>query len=126
LQDSEENTSLHIAIQNQHAEIISLLLGHPSIDLSLRNRVGLTPFATALTVRNHKAAQAILDKMPTAAEQVKQLIVFCPLKPCRLKRLVHIAVSNAISLWQLSTYLTLLGYKIPYRTVLSTGDLRVS
>jgi hypothetical protein len=37
--------------------------------LSLRDKSGLSPFATALTFRNNKAAQAILDKLPSAAEQ---------------------------------------------------------
>lgn len=68
--DVENKTPLHIAIENQHDAIISLLLRVPEIDLSLRDKSGLSPFATALTVRNNKAAQAILDKLPTAAEQV--------------------------------------------------------
>ncbi|XP_067015008.2 rabankyrin-5 [Anabrus simplex] len=67
--DAEGKTPLHVAIQNQHPSIISLLLCHPGIDLTLRDKSGLTPFATALTYRNNKAAQAILDKLPTAAEQ---------------------------------------------------------
>ncbi|XP_023713314.1 rabankyrin-5 isoform X2 [Cryptotermes secundus] len=67
--DAEGKTPLHVAIQNQHPSIISLLLCHPRIDLSIRDKSGLTPFATALTYRNNKAAQAILDKLPTAAEQ---------------------------------------------------------
>lgn len=45
----------------------------PEIDLSLRDKAGLSPFATALTFRNNKAAQAILDKMPSAAEQVSNI-----------------------------------------------------
>ncbi|XP_046739305.1 rabankyrin-5 isoform X1 [Diprion similis] len=68
--DADEKTPVHVAIQNHHAQIICLLLCHPQIDLSLRDKRGLTPFATALTVRNHKAAQVILERLPTAAEQV--------------------------------------------------------
>lgn len=67
--DAEGKTPLHVAIQNQHPAIISLLLCHPRLDLSARDKARLTPFATALTCRNNKAAQAILDKLPTAAEQ---------------------------------------------------------
>lgn len=59
-----------MAIENQQDEIITLLLSVPEIDLSLRDKTGLSPFATALTFRNNKAAQAILDKLPSAAEQV--------------------------------------------------------
>ncbi|KAJ8957961.1 hypothetical protein NQ318_001960 [Aromia moschata] len=62
-------TPLHVAIENQQHEIISLLLSVPEIDLSLRDKSGLSPFAAALTFRNNKAAQAILDKLPSAAEQ---------------------------------------------------------
>lgn len=65
-------TPLHVAVYNQHPRIINLLLCHPAIEISLmeRDKDGLTPFATALTCRNDKAAMAILNKLPTAAEQV--------------------------------------------------------
>jgi hypothetical protein len=53
-----------------------LLLCQPGIDLSIRDKSGLTPFATALTYRNNKAAEAILDKLPTAAEQVFQMYAY--------------------------------------------------
>ncbi|XP_050504422.1 rabankyrin-5 [Diabrotica virgifera virgifera] len=69
IRDAENKTPLHIAIESQQEEIISLLLSVPEIDLSLRDKAGLSPFATALTFRNNKAAQAILDKFPSAAEQ---------------------------------------------------------
>lgn len=74
VQDIEQKTPLHVAVYNQHPSIINLLLCHPAIDVSLteRDKSGLTPFATALTCRNDKAAQSILKKMPTAAEQVNQ------------------------------------------------------
>lgn len=70
--DVDNKTPLHTAIDNQHDEIISILLRHPSIDLKLRDKQGNTPFATALTVRNHKAAQRILDRLPNAAERMDQ------------------------------------------------------
>nr|CAD7590659.1 unnamed protein product [Timema genevievae] len=69
IKNEELKTPLHVAIENQNPSIISLLLCHPNIDLTLRDKRGLTPFATALTCRNIKAAQAILVKLPTAAEQ---------------------------------------------------------
>lgn len=68
--DWENKTPLHVAIQNQHEEIISILLYHPSIDLRIRDKHGNTAFAAALTIRNHKAAQNILERMPNAAEQM--------------------------------------------------------
>lgn len=68
--DCDNKTPLHIAIDNQHDEIITILLYHPSIDLKIRDKQGNTPFASALTVRNHKAAQCILERLPNAAEQM--------------------------------------------------------
>lgn len=66
--DAESKTPAHIAIENQHEDIINILLCHPGIDLKLRDKSGLTPFATALAIRNHKAAQRILERLPNAAE----------------------------------------------------------
>ncbi|XP_055308999.1 rabankyrin-5-like [Sitodiplosis mosellana] len=70
--DSLNRTPLHTAIENQHEEIIMILLCHPSINLKIRDKAGNTCFAAALTFRNHKAAQAILERLPTAAEQMDQ------------------------------------------------------
>nr|CAI5848966.1 unnamed protein product [Callosobruchus analis] len=67
--DADNKTPLHIAIENRQDDIISLLLSVPEIDLSLRDKAGLSPFATALTYKNNKAAEAILVKLPTAADQ---------------------------------------------------------
>ncbi|KAG5674000.1 hypothetical protein PVAND_003993 [Polypedilum vanderplanki] len=66
----ENKTPLHHAIQNQHESIIAILLRHPNIDMKIRDKQGNTAFATALTVRNHKAAEKILDRWPTCAEQI--------------------------------------------------------
>lgn len=82
LVDSSHKTPLHVAIENQHKAIIRLLLCHPAIDLKCRDKTGLTPFATALSVRNDKAAQQILEKFPTAAEQMDQ----------RGRNFLHIAI----------------------------------
>ena len=71
VKDVEGKTPLHIAIENGHHPIINLLLSVPStqIDLSLRDKTGLSPFATALTYKNYKAAKLILQMEPQAAEQ---------------------------------------------------------
>jgi len=45
-------------------------MSHPAIDLTLRDKSGYTPFAAAMTTRNNKAASAILDRKPDAAEQL--------------------------------------------------------
>lgn len=81
--DCDGKTALHIAIENQHEEAIGVLLCHPAVDLRVRDRPGnSTPFAAALTVRNHRAAQAILERLPTAAEQMDQ----------RGRNFLHVAV----------------------------------
>jgi len=41
------------------------------LNLNIRDRLGFTPFAAAMAIKNNKAAQAILDREPTAAEQVR-------------------------------------------------------
>uniref|UniRef100_A0A4W4FW94 Ankyrin repeat and FYVE domain containing 1 n=1 Tax=Electrophorus electricus TaxID=8005 RepID=A0A4W4FW94_ELEEL len=69
-QDSEGRAPIHVAISNQHGIIIQLLISHPDIRLSLRDRQGSTPFACAMTHKNNKAAEAILKREPGAAEQV--------------------------------------------------------
>ncbi|XP_069953382.1 rabankyrin-5, partial [Cherax quadricarinatus] len=67
--DAENKTPLHHAIENSHTTIISLLLSHPALDLTLRDKSGITPFAAAMLRKNNKAAQAILSREPKAAEQ---------------------------------------------------------
>ena len=70
LQDAEGKTPIHIAIENQHSVIISLLMSHPTLDLMLKDKHGTTPFAAAMMTKNNKAAQGILNREPTATEQV--------------------------------------------------------
>ncbi|XP_074641653.1 rabankyrin-5-like [Tubulanus polymorphus] len=69
-QDADGNAPIHVAIMNQHSVIIQLLMSHPALNLSVRDKQGLTPFAAAMMTKNNKAAQSILDREPTAAEQV--------------------------------------------------------
>ncbi|KAI0209082.1 Rabankyrin-5 [Lamellibrachia satsuma] len=84
-QDAEGKTALHIAIENQHHMIISLLMSHPSINLSLQDKQGLTPFAVAMATKNNKAAEEILAREPLAAEQ------FDP----RGRNFLHIAIQKS-------------------------------
>lgn len=67
--DVEGKTPLHCAIENGHQPIINLLLEQPGLDLKHRDKSGLSPFAAAMTFRNNKAAQKILQLEPQAAEQ---------------------------------------------------------
>jgi len=72
-QNESGETALHVAIIHEHKEIIEMLINHRDINLRLQNDQGLTPFAAALRVKNTKAAERILDKEPTTAEQFDKL-----------------------------------------------------
>lgn len=74
-----------MAISNQHSVIIQLLISHPDIHLSVRDRQGLTPFACAMTYKNNRAAEAILKREPGAAEQVDN----------KGRNFLHVAVQNS-------------------------------
>lgn len=70
-QDAESKTPLHHAIENAHTNIISLILSHPALDLTVKDKSGVTPFAAAMSRKNNKAAKAILNRESKAAEQVR-------------------------------------------------------
>ncbi|KAJ7308916.1 hypothetical protein JRQ81_008193 [Phrynocephalus forsythii] len=84
-QDAEGRTPIHVAIINQHGVIIQLMISHPDIQLNLRDRQGLTPFACAMTYKNNKAAESILKREPGAAEQVDN----------KGRNFLHVAVQNS-------------------------------
>ncbi|XP_059177093.1 rabankyrin-5-like isoform X2 [Physella acuta] len=84
-QDSDGKTPVHVAIDNQFPVVISLLLSHPGLDLNLRDKKNNTPFAAAMLKKDNKAAQAILNREPTAAEQVD----------ARGKNFLHTAIQKA-------------------------------
>ena len=69
--DDEGKTPLHIAIEQHQAGLVQLLLRQPNIDLYAVDRTQKTPFATALLVKNNKAAAVVLEKDPSVTEQVK-------------------------------------------------------
>jgi ankyrin repeat protein len=81
VQDAEGNTPLHVAIFNQHARIIEILIRQSAIDLKIKNTAGQSPFAAALLRKNNSATALILKKESKAAEQTdakggKNLILF--------------------------------------------------
>ncbi|KAG1657884.1 Rabankyrin-5 [Nymphon striatum] len=84
MQDHEGKSPLHVAIENQHPVIISLLLAHPDLNLNVRNKQGMSPFSIAMTMKNNRAAQGILDREADAAEQVDN----------RGRNFLHVAVQN--------------------------------
>ena len=46
-------------------------MSHPSVNLSLQDKQGLTPFAVAMVTKNNRAADEILARESSAAEQVR-------------------------------------------------------
>ena len=99
LQDAEGKTPIHHAIMNQHAVIISLLMSHPRLDLTVKDKHAMSPFAIAMTTKNNKAAQAILDREPTACEQVSS---------CLSARTLQL-----VNRWVLSQYMYVVGGRTP-------------
>uniref|UniRef100_H2YXH3 Ankyrin repeat and FYVE domain-containing protein 1 n=1 Tax=Ciona savignyi TaxID=51511 RepID=H2YXH3_CIOSA len=69
-QDSNMQTPLHLAVVNNHLSITSTLLTHTSINLTLVDNMGRTPFASAMHRKNVECAKLILKRDPGAAEQM--------------------------------------------------------
>lgn len=61
---------MHVAIVNKHHMCMHLLMSHPSLDLTIRDKTGSSPFATAMAIRDNDAANTILSREPNAAHQV--------------------------------------------------------
>ena len=70
-QDSEGRTPLHIAITTKNPIITRILLSHPELNFSLKDRLGQTPFVVAMSCRDNDVAASILAREPAAAEQVR-------------------------------------------------------
>jgi len=64
--DVEGKTPLHISIENAHGPLTELLLTacRERLDLTLRDKAGMTPFAVAMAQKNNKAAEMILSIEP--------------------------------------------------------------
>ncbi|CAF1139911.1 unnamed protein product [Adineta ricciae] len=82
--DAEGNTPIHVAIINQHLNIINLLIRAHNLDLSIRNKQNQTAFACSIVSKNNEAANLILKREPKAAEQIDN----------RGRNFLHIAVQN--------------------------------
>lgn len=69
--DSDGRTALHVAIDNQHESIIQMLMSNAQAQLNLRikDRKGMTPFALALLRKNEKVARGIVSLERGAAEE---------------------------------------------------------
>ena len=72
-QDSSGHTGLHVSIKTKNTMCSHLLLAHTSLDLTVRNKAGSTAFASALEAKDNEIGKAILQREPSAAEQVCDL-----------------------------------------------------
>ena len=59
--DVEGKTPLHSAIEAGNQSVAEKLIQQNGIDLCTRDKSGLSPFACAMTYKNQKAAQKILQ-----------------------------------------------------------------
>ena len=59
--DVEGKTPLHSAIEAGNQSVVEKLIQQNGIDLCTRDKSGLSPFACAMTYKNQKAAQKILQ-----------------------------------------------------------------
>ncbi|EYC10625.1 hypothetical protein Y032_0054g2466 [Ancylostoma ceylanicum] len=69
-QDAQGRTACHIAIQEKNAEALSELLKANDVSfLSVRDKVGQTPFSLAVVTKEHSLAAAIVERQPHVALQ---------------------------------------------------------
>uniref|UniRef100_A0A915JPC7 FYVE-type domain-containing protein n=1 Tax=Romanomermis culicivorax TaxID=13658 RepID=A0A915JPC7_ROMCU len=69
-QDREGKTPVHFAIANQHLTILEALLKSPKINLTIKDRRGLTPFATAMNVKCNRGADLLRNRDPKIVLQI--------------------------------------------------------
>ncbi|PIO67940.1 ankyrin repeat protein [Teladorsagia circumcincta] len=68
--DSQGRTACHLAVQQRNAEALLELLKASDVDfLSVRDKMGQTPFSQALFSKEHALAAAIVKRLPHVALQ---------------------------------------------------------
>ncbi|CEF65443.1 BTB/POZ-like domain and FYVE zinc finger domain and Ankyrin repeat and Zinc finger, FYVE/PHD-type domain and BTB/POZ fold domain and BTB/POZ domain and Zinc finger, RING/FYVE/PHD-type domain and Zinc finger, FYVE-related domain and Ankyrin repeat-containing domain-containing protein [Strongyloides ratti] len=69
--DGDGRTPAHLAIQEQDIEILKILLSTDDVSfLNIRDKLGMTPLALAMKLKNVNAAKEIVNRLPHAAVQV--------------------------------------------------------
>uniref|UniRef100_A0A5S6QBV3 FYVE-type domain-containing protein n=1 Tax=Trichuris muris TaxID=70415 RepID=A0A5S6QBV3_TRIMR len=69
-QDAEGKTPLHVAVINQHLEISERLLQSVHVDMMIRDKKGMTPFAWAVQAKANRMCDLILKRNPQVALHV--------------------------------------------------------
>eukprot|EP00795_Rhopilema_esculentum_P015608 gene15608-6884_t len=109
-QDSEQRTPLHIAITSHNPIVTRLLLSHPELDLTLKDRTGQTAFAVAMNAKDNEAAAAILSREPSSAEQFDS----------RGRNYLHTAILNS----DVDGVLFLISIEVDVGSPIQDGSLR--
>lgn len=65
-------SALHISITCKQTQCSAVLLLHEDLDLTIKDKVGHTPFAKAMAAKDDEVGRAILRREPKAAEQVRK------------------------------------------------------
>lgn len=81
VKDSEGKTALHVAISHMNSSCSEILLSQSSLDLSVKDKQGQTPFAACLSCKDHKTGKSILQREPSAAEQVAMSLLLLSTPP---------------------------------------------
>ncbi|KHJ83642.1 ankyrin repeat protein [Oesophagostomum dentatum] len=69
-QDAQGRTACHVAVQERNAEALSELLKASDVSfLSIRDKIGQTPFSMAVVTKEHSLAAAIVERQPHVALQ---------------------------------------------------------
>uniref|UniRef100_A0A0N4WMY1 FYVE-type domain-containing protein n=1 Tax=Haemonchus placei TaxID=6290 RepID=A0A0N4WMY1_HAEPC len=70
VQDSHGRTACHLAVHLRNSEALQELLNASDVEfLSLRDKMGQTPFSQALLMKEHALAAAIVERQPHVALQ---------------------------------------------------------
>ncbi|XGW21143.1 hypothetical protein V3C99_004247, partial [Haemonchus contortus] len=70
VQDSQGRTACHLAVQLRNSAALHELLNASDVEfLSLRDKMGQTPFSQALLMKEHALAAAIVERQPHVALQ---------------------------------------------------------
>lgn len=84
VKDTEGRCAIHVSILNKQPRCSDILLTQENLDLTARDKQNQTPFAVAMATKDNQIGLSILNREPSAAEQVDS----------RGQNFLHLAVLN--------------------------------
>ncbi len=69
-QDSDGRCAIHVSISCKQPRCSDILLTQANLDLTVRDKNNQTPFAVAMATKDNQIGLSILNREPSAAEQV--------------------------------------------------------